>query len=60
MFKISYELTRDFLKSMYPSMRIYGEVIPGRSRNYEVFLVKGNKERNIWVKRISKKTLEAF
>ena len=56
MFKMSYDLTKELIRNAYPDSRIYGEKIPGRTRNYEVFIKKGNDYYNIWAKRISKKT----
>ena len=38
MFKISYNLTKEYIINAYPDMRIYGEIIPERTRNYEVYL----------------------
>ena len=36
MFKMSYALTKEIIRNNYPDIRIYGEMMSGRSRNYEV------------------------
>ena len=38
MFKISYDLTKECIRNAYPDIRIYGEKMPGRTRNYEVYI----------------------